>query len=744
MEDIDNGYSGARRPGNSMGVNREIISSMRYRGKSKRRLYDEDENLVTVSSKEFAQRSSLSASIRDVFRNITMVDLPVIQISRINNNQDIEIGLPGADSNEDEGETRENLKSYIKKVIEIEFPKNNNIPTARDVINVGTIHENKARYRPGTWVEIEGPDMKWRLDMITRVVRQAPDDWDWNDPKNEEIEPTWVFHYYAGIERKFCEEDVRSPEEGLKIVFGNRPWVWQQWAILKLEDKLRFQEGHQHDCMEMDVQKYAADLWDQWLEDTNNEEFYTLFYDERVGDRGRAELRRHIMKPFYLIDRMKEDKVEWDFHADNNLSVFTFMSLLGAGSLVPFVVFAMQIAIPIVLLLQAIKNEGCEDQEGDTKLSRIMVLIVYVLYMVTVIPDNFSRFHEVELVADTVYSRLLSLRRQLWVQGDDSIIQMIGYKVDILMSTAYEVLLSTLNIYVLLRTYDTIDVILNALAFVFIAQIDQEIVKSAWWDPKNRWITAGAIEVIMASTVRLNLMASPILFHKKYGIPLDLLEYACDTDVTLLLNSGVAIDDALDTDYMTNEERVLLIFREVAEETDNPNAMDEYEKPSIYFGVLETVMGRLGYAPPVFMNFKNYRTWSRWSKILFLSPVPNLNDIFETDACGNMVVSEHLNLITSTKGEPFANFYPDEDGISKTTMLFRHIREVLKSDLIRGVRNSLRSGQSYALLRVGFHFLDSFIQFFAYLCQILLPLYLSLAFFLTIYPLITQKCLQLF
>lgn len=62
-----------------------------------------------------------------------------------------------------------------------------------------------------------------------------------------------------------------------------------------------------------------------------------------------------------------------------------------------------------------------------------------------------------------------------------------------------------------------------------------------------------------------------------------------------------------------------------------------------------------------------------------------------------MVVSEHLDLITSTKGEPFANFYPDEDGISKTTMLFRHIREVLKSDLIRGVRNSLRSGQSYAL-----------------------------------------------
>jgi len=301
-----------------------------------------------------------------------------------------------------------------------------------------------------------------------------------------------------------------------------------------------------------------------------------------------------------------------------------------------------------------------------------------------------------------------------------------------------------LNIYVLLYTYDTTDVILNALAFAFIAQIDQEIVKSDWWDPKNRWVTAGAIEVIMASTVRLNLMASPSLFHKKYEIPIDLLEYACDSDNTLLLNSGVARDDAMNTDYLTNEERIMLLFREVAEETDNPNAMDEYEKPRIYFGVLENAMGRLGYAPPVFMNFENYRTWSRWSKILFLSPVPNLDDIFETDGSGNAVVSKHLDSITSTKGVAFANFYPDEDGISKATLLFRHIREVLKSDLIRGVRNSLRSGQSYALLRVGFHVIDSFIQFFAYLCQILLPLYLSLAFFLTIYPLITQKCLQLF
>jgi len=287
-------------------------------------------------------------------------------------------------------------------------------------------------------------------------------------------------------------------------------------------------------------------------------------------------------------------------------------------------------------------------------------------------------------------------------------------------------------------TFDTIDVILNALAFAFIAQIDQEIVKSAWWDPKNRWVTAGAIEVIMASTVRLNLMASPSLFHKKYGIDQDLLEHCCEGDSTLLLNCIVARSDATDTDYMTNEERVLQIFREVAKETNNPNAMDEYKKPNVYFGVLESWMGHFGYARPVFMNFQDYRTWSRWNRILFLSPVPNLNEIFETDEIGNTVVSEHLDFIEGTRGgAPFANFYPDEDGLSKTNMLFRHI---LKNDLVRGIRNSLRHGQSYALLRVAFYFLDSFVQIFAYLCQILLPLYLSYAFFLAIYPLIYHEC----
>ena len=146
----------------------------------------------------------------------------------------------------------------LENFIEEEFPSKDQIPSRYELINIGLSEPNRNRYKPGDWVEVEGNDMIWRVDMITRVIKQAPDDWDWNAPQNEGKEPMWKFTYNAGEDRNIEEEDLRSPEEGLKMVFGSRPWVWQQWAILKVEEKLRFQEGHQDDFMEKDIQKLAT------------------------------------------------------------------------------------------------------------------------------------------------------------------------------------------------------------------------------------------------------------------------------------------------------------------------------------------------------------------------------------------------------------------------------------------------------------------------------------------------------
>lgn len=60
---------------------------------------------------------------------------------------------------------------------------------------------------------------------------------------------------------------------------------------------------------------------------------------------------------------------------------------------------------------------------------------------------------------------------------------------------------------------------------------------------------------------------------------------------------------------------------------------------------------------PIFERFADYRTWSHWSKILYLSPVPDLNMIFETNGDEDWVISSSLEEVKP----PFQNFHPEDD-----------------------------------------------------------------------------------
>ncbi len=52
--------------------------------------------------------------------------------------------------------------------------------------------------------------------------------------------------------------------------------------------------------MELDIQKYAADLWEEWLDHPSNFEFRELYYDERIGERGRVLLANHVSAESFL------------------------------------------------------------------------------------------------------------------------------------------------------------------------------------------------------------------------------------------------------------------------------------------------------------------------------------------------------------------------------------------------------------------------------------------------------------
>jgi hypothetical protein len=244
---------------------------------------------------------------------------------------------------------------------------------------------------------------------------------------------------------------IRAPAVGLKKIFGLRPWIWQQWALLRFEKLVRFHSKHDDDFEEVDAQNFANKLWDEWIEDPRNADFKQLV--DEMGPIAELELTDHIFSPFTEIDDITKDKDTWNFD-DQNISAFTYLAVLGNGYLVPIVCVTMQFLIPMILLDTAVGDRGdgtlwksltsCNtvqwstapksDEEGgayNSLFGKTMVFLVVLFYFFKVVPDTLVSFYNTAGTADTTYSRIMSIRRILWDQGDDSVGQMVGFKMDL-------------------------------------------------------------------------------------------------------------------------------------------------------------------------------------------------------------------------------------------------------------------------------------------------------------------------
>lgn len=441
---------------------------------------------------------------------------------------------------------------------------------------------------------------------------------------------------------------------------------------------------------------------------------------------------------------MGEENKEWDFAEDDNINIFTYLSMYGAGVILPLFVLIVQLVIPVVLVLEAFGKEGdrCSNNGEWTPeiiLAKIMSLVVFIYYTFSVTPDTYSNFFNVAGAADSVYSRLLSLRRTLWLQADDNLLQMIGYKFDIYFNTSYETLLSMLNIYVILLTEEAIEIILNALAFAFIARIDEDLTKTDWYDPKRRWCAAGAQSMALQTFLQLNYFKSAKLFGKKYNIPEKKLLEACNGDRRFLNNAKRAKEDMQNPQYMTHTQRLEAVCAKIAKAGGNRNALEEYSKPKKYFGVLERFIGRFFGAKPIFEGFSMYRVWSHWDKILFLPSVPDINVVFEKDSEGNISVSRELDNISLFKEVKLENFFPHEDDKGAGVLFMRHFRDVLIfKELARSMKNST------GLLRSLFRVFDGVVlSWLSYFIHIVFPLYLGLALGEVIYSFVKTECVNI-
>eukprot|EP00957_Ditylum_brightwellii_P106155 8098054-Ditylum_brightwellii.AAC.1 len=179
------------------------------------------------------------------------------------------------------------------------------------------------------------------------------------------------------------------------------------------------------------------------------------------------------MKPFELIDEMKNGEGDWDFSEDGDISVYTYLSFLGSGWVVALAIAGIQIAVPILIL--------------RTTTFRRSDFINDILDFFTV--SNVENHPRVVGPSRSVYSRIRSFREQVWLQQEDRVGQIIGYK-----AAVFSFLSAAMNIYIIINSDDALDIILNSLAFEFILSLDEEVVTSSWYDPRRRWLIAGSIE----------------------------------------------------------------------------------------------------------------------------------------------------------------------------------------------------------------------------------------------------------
>mmetsp|Transcript_13783 Transcript_13783/g.15501 ORF Transcript_13783/g.15501 Transcript_13783/m.15501 type:complete len:340 (-) Transcript_13783:1093-2112(-) len=320
---------------------------------------------------------------------------------------------------------------------------------------------------------------------------------------------------------------------------------------------------------------------------------------------------------------------------------------------------------------------------------------------------------------------------------------MLGFKLDVYMNTSYQTILLILNIYVILMTEDAIDVVLNALAFIFIARIDEETAQANWYDNDKRWVTAGAVEVAMLSTIRLRVLGSSKLFSEHFDIHEELLLKVCDEDKNLLNNLGLAKIDANDFNFMTDEERINMMCAKVSKDSKNEHAMEEYIKKPAYFGYIERLLNKFYSSSatvsfPAFERFTPYRTWSRWEKLLYLSPVPFLEDIFVEDDNGKFRFTEELDL-----NKKYSNYYPEESNKTGGRAFMDHFwRALLFGDLLPSLKPVWQAGHYLSFL---FRLFDGiFLNWGTYFIHIIFPLYLLTSVVEVIYNITSRKCFNPF
>jgi hypothetical protein len=359
----------------------------------------------------------------------------------------------------------------------------------------------------------------------------------------------------------------------------------------------------------------------------------------------------------------------------------------------------------------------------------------------------FESFYSTVGDAPNTQSRLNSLRQLIWDQGDDTIWQQIGFKLDRIMNAVYIAWVNALMLIILFLTSSTVDVILNALAIDFLYKFDNEIPHSTWFDPDYRYLKASCIEMLLRAGVLLELVESPRTLCKSYDIDKKLYEERVGGP---LQNEEQARKDLANPKYMTAKDKIWMVSGEVAQELHRQEGVWQFLESVSVFGLGDYLRQHVfGGNYGIFHRFDNIYTWSLWDEALFLPGVPALNSTSTfnglpsvrqerilqkaLDGGNSSPTSRFSKSIFSRSAEelpPIWNYDPTSEWQPMPRFFLGIVRTLRCRTLQAGISVVIRRGKPH---HVPFRLVDGLCEWVSFIFLIFIfPLWLVLYFFLII------------
>ena len=220
----------------------------------------------------------------------------------------------------------------------------------------------------------------------------------------------------------------------------------------------------------------------------------------------RAALYGLCLEPFERMEALKT----WDWR-HTKASTYLYLACLGSGVASVLGTLLLQWGIPVVVFLFEIRHgrgsgfpalcadraATVQDRGEGARFTSAMILLVVFFYAAKVAPDAYAKFLGEE--GDGAVAKLVALRALLFRSENDSALQKVGFRLYRTMNSGFDVVLYTLNLYLLFYHHSPLEVILNSLAIEFIRDLDETLNV----DANNRYLKASAVEMVMRSYLPL-------------------------------------------------------------------------------------------------------------------------------------------------------------------------------------------------------------------------------------------------